>query len=538
MKRLATPYKRVEKFDDYDAIVIGSGIGGLGAAALLSRLAGQRVLVLERHYEPGGYTHTFRRPGYEWDVGVHYIGSVHHKTMLGKLLNLITDGSLQWEPMGEVYDRIVIGEDPYDLPAGRENLQDRLIEYFPDDAEAIKTYFRLIREAAAASGPYFLSKLLPPLVANALSQRLLEPFYQFSRRTTREVLEELTDNPRLIAVLTGQWGDYGLPPAESSFAMHAMLVTHYIHGAVYPVGGSRSIAESIVPIIEDAGGRVLVRAEVEEILVEEGRAKGVRMTDGRTIHATKVISSAGVFNTFNRLLPPAITKSQGLPDLQPIAPSAAHLCLYLGLKHTTEELELEKTNLWLYPDENIEERLQRAYSDSSGPDEALPLVYISFPSAKDPDFSRRFPGKSTIEMITVAPYSLFEKWKGTDWKKRGQDYEDYKEEMSQRLLEELYRRLPQLRGKIDHYELSTPLTTQHFMNYERGEIYGIDHSPARFEQEFLRPTTHIPGLYLTGQDIATCGVAGALVGGVITAGSILLRSPANWPRLLTFLLSR
>ena len=534
MKRLATPYKRVDDLEGYDAVVIGSGIGGLGAAALLSRLAGQRVLVLERHYEAGGYTHTFRRPGYEWDVGVHYVGSVHPRTLLGKFLALITDGSLKWEPMGEVYDRILIGDDHYDLPAGRKNLKAQLIEYFPDEAEAIDAYFGLLREAAAASGSYFLAKLLPPLLANALRGRLLEPFYKFSRRTTREVLEELTDNQRLIAVLTGQWGDYGLPPAQSSFAMHAMLVTHYIHGAVYPVGGSCRIAESIVPVIEAAGGRVLVRAEVEEILVEDGRATGVRMADGRTIRAPQVISSAGVFNTFQRLLSPEVAREYGLPgQLQPIQPSASHLCLYLGLEHTAEELGLQKTNLWIYPGEDIEARIQRAFADA---DEELPLVYVSFPSAKDPDFLRRFPGKATIEMITVAPFSWFEQWDTTDWKKRGDDYEAFKEEMTRRLLEVLYEHLPELRGKIAHYELSTPLTTRHFMNYEVGEIYGIDHSPARFEQEFLRPATPIAGLYLTGQDIATCGVAGALFGGVLTAGAVLLRRPAAWPRLLSFLM--
>lgn len=535
MKRLATPYKRANDLNGYDAIVIGSGIGGLGAAALLSRLSGQRVLVLERHYEAGGYTHTFRRPGYEWDVGVHYIGSVHPKTMLGKFLGLISDGSLQWEPMDEVYDRIIIGDNHYDLPAGRQNLKRQLTEYFPEETKAIEAYFRLIREAAAASGPYFLSKLLPPLLAQVLRPRLLEPFYRFSRRTTREVLEELTDNQRLIAVLTGQWGDYGLPPAESSFAMHAMLVTHYIHGAVYPVGGSRRIAEAIVPVIEASGGQVLVRAEVEEILVEAGRATGVRMTDGRTIHAPTVISSAGVFNTFERLLSPSLAQAHDLPArLQTIQPSAAHLCLYLGLEHTAEELGLEKTNLWIYPGDDIEARLHRAYED---PEQELPLIYISFPSAKDPDFTRRFPGKATIEMITVAPVSWFKKWRGTDWKNRGEGYEAFKESISRRLLEELYRQLPQLRGKVDHCELSTPLTTQHFMNYQDGEIYGIDHSPARFEQEFLRPRTPISGLYLTGQDIATCGIAGALFGGVLTAGSVLLHTPASWPRLLRFLSS-
>ncbi len=534
MSRIATPYKRSPNNEGYDAIVIGSGIGGLAAAALLSRLAGQRVLVLERHYTAGGYTHTFRRPDYEWDVGVHYIGSVHPKTLLGKFLGVITDSTLEWADMGPVYDRIIIGDDSFDLVRGREALKDQLKGYFPNESAAIDAYFSLIREVNEASGGYFLEKALPDLLSRLLGPRLTRSFFELAQRTTREVLEELTDDQQLIAVLTGQWGDYGLPPAESSFAMHAMLVNHYIHGAVYPVGGSARIAESIVPVIEEGGGKVLVRAEVEEVVVEDGRAVGVQMADGVIIRAPVVISGAGLFNTYQKLLPQEVSRSHGLErTLQKVQPSAAHLCLYIGLKHTAEELGLEKTNLWIYPDENVERNLNRIEEDREAP---LPLVYLSFPSAKDPDFSRRFPGRATIEAITVAPFQWFEKWEGTPWKKRGEDYEAFKEELSQRMLEALYEQVPQVRGKVDVYELSTPLTTQHFCAYERGEIYGLDHTPSRFRQRFLRPTTPVNGLYLTGQDIATCGVAGGLFGGVLAAAAVIQRSPTLLAKSASFLL--
>ena len=105
------PYRREPVADDYDAIVIGSGIGGLSAAALLARYGGKKVLVLERHYTPGGYTHAFRRPGYEWDVGVHYVGAMRPKTLLRALFDAIGDGAIEWADMGDVYDRIVIGGD-------------------------------------------------------------------------------------------------------------------------------------------------------------------------------------------------------------------------------------------------------------------------------------------------------------------------------------------------------------------------------------------------------------------------------------------
>ena len=104
--------------------------------------------------------------------------------------------------------------------------------------------------------------------------------------------------------------------------------------------------------------------------------------------------------------------------------------------------------------------------------------------------------------------------------KRGNDYEKLKETISKRLLEHLYKHLPHLRGKIDHYELSTPLSTKNFVNYKKGELYGIDHDPNRFNQSFLKPRTEIKNLFLTGQDIVTAGVGGALFAGLITASAV------------------
>ena len=148
------------------------------------------------------------------------------------------------------------------------------------------------------------------------------------------------------------------------------------------------------------------------------------------------------------------------------------------------------------------------------------MIYLSFPSAKDPDWINRYPGKSSIDIITLMPFEQFKKWEGTQWKKRGQEYEKMKEELTQRLLKELFKQIPQAKGKIDYSELSTPLTTQHFVNYQKGEVYGLNHNPSRFRQSFLKPKTPIKKLYLTGQDIVTAGVGGALFSGVLTSMSI------------------
>jgi all-trans-retinol 13,14-reductase len=519
-RQAAQPYKRHPITEDYDTIVIGSGIGGLTTAAMLAKHGGKRVLVLERHYTPGGYTHVFHRPGYEWDVGLHYVGGVEPGSPIRRIFDDIGEGRIAWADMGEVYDRVIIDGDAYDLPKGRRNLRAMLLERFPAEHEAIDAYFAAVRAAASASMPFQVAKTLPGPVAALAGPLLRRDFRRWADRTTREVLEELTDDQRLIAVLTAQLGDYGLPPGRSSFAMHALVASHYFRGGYYPVGGSAVIAEAIIPVIERAGGLVLINAEVDRIVVERGRAVGVRMAaDGAVIRAPIVISDAGVSNTFGRLVPAEDAERAGLrADLDRVAPSIGHLCLYLGFEQTAEELGLPRHNLWIYPGEDHDASFATGTAD---PDAPLPVAYVSFPSAKDPDFARRHPGRATVEVITAAPYAWFARWEGSRWKHRDPAYDALKEHLAGRMLEALYAQLPQLRGKIAFHEISTPLSTAHFAGYERGEMYGLEHSPERFAAGFLTPATPIPGLYLTGQDIVSCGVAGAMFGGVLTAATVL-----------------
>jgi all-trans-retinol 13,14-reductase len=523
MQRVGRPFRERDADAAYDAIVIGSGPGGLTTAALLARHAGKRVLVLERHYMPGGFTHVFRRGQYEWDVGLHYIGEVQtRRSMTRRLFDHITDGGLEWASMGEVYDRIVFGDETYDFAAGAEPFVDSLAGRFPGERAAIERYVRTIRAVGRKSGLYFAEKALPAPLAALAGPLLRWPFLRWARRTTAEVLAEITLDPRLRGVLAGQFGDYGLPPSQSSFAMHAILARHYLWGASYPVGGSSRIAATIAPLIEGAGGEILFNAEVAEILLEGGRAVGVRMADGAELRAPLVISDAGASNTFGRLLPTEAAEAHGLVQrLRALAPSAAHLCLYLGLAKTAAELDLPTNNFWIYPGYDHDANVAAFVDDPEAP---LPVVYVSFPSAKDPDFERRYPGRATIELITLAPWERFAAWAGERVRRRGGDYEQLKAELAERMLAELDRRLPQVRPAIDHQEVSTPLSTRHFANYDRGEIYGLAHTPERFAARWLRPRTPIRGLWLTGQDVATCGVAGAMAAGYLTASAMLGRN--------------
>jgi all-trans-retinol 13,14-reductase len=305
--------------------------------------------------------------------------------------------------------------------------------------------------------------------------------------------------------------------------MHAMVAKHYMKGGSYPIGGAGQICASMLPTIRKGGGEVYIRAGVEQILFKNNRAIGVKMEDEKEFFAPVIISGVGYFNTY-KMIPNWISqKIKWKKNNLKMKRSLSHMSLYIGLKGTTKNLGLKRANYWIYPDDYDHDLSMSKFLDNPEK-ESFALTYISFPSAKDPTWQERYPEKSTIEVITFAPYEWFNKWEQKEWKKRGEEYDNLKEKYSQRLLQQLYRVEPQLEGKIDHYELSTPLSTSHFVNYDKGEIYGLSHDPIRFKNKFLKPRTNLKNLFLTGQDIATAGVSGALVGGILTASTILNRN--------------
>jgi len=519
---IGLPYSRfTPDASAYDAIVIGSGMGGMGVAAILAK-AGKKVLLLEQHYVIGGFSHVFKRNGYEWDVGLHYVGDVHRTgTLPNRAFRYVSNGKLEWTSMGDVYDKAVFGDEIYDFVRGRQQLKARLQTYFPaaPDVEAIERYFQLLDDVHALHPGYFIEKALPPFVPAWIGRLLQKKLLKYADRTTLSVLQELTSNTRLIGVLTAQYGDYGLPPAQSSFYMHALVANHYIEGAAYPVGGSASLAATIVPVIEAHGGKVLFNARVASILVSGNTATGVQMADGTTLRAKAVISDTGIVNTFLKLLPPEVAQKHRLQDvLQPLAPATAHVGLYVGLRQSPEELGLPKNNYWVFPPNYDHDRSQANYGSADAP---LPVAYISFPSSKDPTWTTRYPGRSVIEVIGLLPYAWFAPWADKPWRNRGADYVALKERIADTLLEQLYHVEPQLKGKIDYHELSTPLSTRKFVGHETGAMYGLAHTPARFRQRCLRAHTPVRGLYLTGQDVTVASITGALLGGVVAASAVL-----------------
>ena len=242
------------------------------------------------------------------------------------------------------------------------------------------------------------------------------------------------------------------------------------------------------------------------------------MIDGRELRAPIVISDAGAANTYGQLLPRGdVPPARCATRCAASAPSIGYLCLYIGFEHTDEELGLDGHEPLDLPRRGSRRELRALRSPI--PRRRFRSCTCRFRRRRTRASSERYPGRATIDVIVPARYEWFAKWEGTRWMKRGDDYDALKERFTKRILDALYAKVPQLRGKIDVCELSTPVTTHHFAGHPRGELYGLDHTPARYRMRSTRTRPH--GAVLHGRRPRLGGVSGALLGGVLTAAAIL-----------------
>jgi phytoene dehydrogenase-like protein len=502
----------------YDLIVIGSGMGALSLASIMARARRWRVLVLERHHAIGGYTHTFKRQrSFQWDVGLHYVGQLG-KGEDGRLLfDYITDGALEWNKMPDPFDVFSYPDFSFREREGAANFKTDLIAMFPDENKAISQYFKDIKRAGAWNMTRVMAGVLPGAAGRAAKGVSLAD-RGFALTTTKEYTERNFKDPKLRALLLSQWGDYGLTPSECPFVMHALVVSHFMDGGYYPAGGSGRIADCVRPIVEDAGGRFITRCDVQEIIVRNGKAAGVkaRIKKGKEIEereffAPVIASNAGEYNTFTRLLPGEYA-DRHWSDPRDNGHFMSTACVYIGLKQSPEKLGLRGENYWFYGSYDHDANYWKNDVLNGKPLCAM----VTFPSMKDPDAEGH-----TADVLTFAPYACFKQWEDAPWRKRAPEYYEAKEKMADALLDFVESRMPGFKDLIAFREASTPLTNVHFCGHPQGGIYGMPATPARLRRQPVNARTPVKNLYLTGADAFMCGILPAAMGGVIAAGNIM-----------------
>ncbi|MGO8977334.1 MAG: FAD-dependent oxidoreductase [Steroidobacteraceae bacterium] len=506
----------------WDAIVIGSGIGGMSAAALLAKVGGMRVLVLEKQSERGGLTHVFRRDGASWDVGVHYLGNMQIGSDTRALFDFMSGGALEWNAMPDEFERFIYPGLDFAVPSDAGRYQDRLIERFPAEAASIRRYFADVNEVAEWNARRMIESIPPPAVPPAAQACPASP--KAATHTTGEYLDRHFRSAELKALLATQWGDYGLPPSESAFVLHAIVVRSYLRGGWFPKGGASRIARTFELAVEAAGGAITVCCEVTGILTEGTRVIGVKALDRRgaepietVFSAPIVISDAGAEVTYERLLPvdgEIGRRTAGLREvIDRLSGGLSAVTLYLRLNKPVAALGVKGENYWInttFEQDDIE--AQTAAVLAGKPKH----VYMSFPAMKSGD--DRF---STAEILALVEAKAFSAWRGTAHGMRGTDYLELKSRIAQGLLDLAETATPGLKAMVQYSELSTPLTVEDYTSHPGGAFYGLKGTPERFTSNALLAPPPISGLYLSGCDAWSLGVAGSLMGGVVAAGRAL-----------------
>lgn len=508
--------------DSFDAVVIGAGLGGLVAGGILAR-RGARVLVVDRHYVAGGNATIFKRRGYEFDVGLHYIGGCGPGGAVPRVLRAAGAEPVEFERLDpDAYDTLVFPDFTFRVPCGLEALRARLLEHFPDERRGIERYMSLIELLVMLqNGDRTLGDVLRMVPRAPLLLR-------WANSTYKAFLDSCTKNPRLQAVLAGQSGDYALPPSKSAALMGAGLVAHYVNGAYFPRGGGQVPSDRLAEAIERNGGKILLRTSARRIEIENGRVVGVEIENRhfgvRRVRAPVVISNADLKQTMDRLVGAMHLKPRTVERTRGFEMAPALGIVYLGLRRDLRAEKHPATNYWIHQSIDSE----AAYAEvASGVIPQRPFAFISIASLKDPTNSRLAPaGISNVQVMGLAPSSP-EVWGVTEAEvqsgaySKSAEYARRKHLFSEALIESARRVFPNIRDEIAHCEVATPLTHRRYTSATGGTSYGIAATPAQLLWKRPSAKTEIEGLFLCG---ASCrpghGIVSSMLSGAVAASAV------------------
>lgn len=507
---------------DWDAIVVGSGIGGMTAAAYLAT-NGVRTLVLEQYDTVGGYSQVFRRKRkFEFDVGVHYVGDCGPGGWVPTVLRgLGLEDRVEFRQLDpDGFTTIVFPGLEFRVPAGWDNYRERMLETFPNEERRLRFCLGVLERMGREvdrEGAWRVTRLpLRAPVGGTLGMMPLAWWFDVCG------LSELAR-----AVICGEWGDYAAPPSKTPLVAHAYFMYQYIKsGGWYPKGGGQVIPAHLLDVIRSHGGAVRTQARVERILVEGGRAVGVRLETGETLRAPVVVSNADVKRTYLELVGREHLRRRTVRRIERYRMAFPLTPVYLGLDVDVGEI-MGATQYWAHKTTDIEGRYRHLAEGRMDPD--FPL-YITSTTLKDPDNPHVAPpGCSAVLLMAVMP-SQHEFWRVGEGPAAGEkygkkpEYRAVKEQFADALIERAAELIPGLEEHIVWREAGTPITNERYTLASDGACYGLEATIDQFGP--LRPSakSKIGGLYLTGADtLWGPGIANTMFGGVGTASTILGR---------------
>lgn len=458
---------------DRDVIVIGSGLGGLSAAALLAR-AGLRVSVVERNEHPGGYAQAFRRGPYIFDPAIHFtMDAGPHGFAPSMLAHLGVADRVTFTPTEHTYSARFPGV-TIDAVPGRGAFLQAHQELFPRDADGLARLFDMRRSmfAQLAALP---QKVGPRGLEDAVSAAPLVFKYRMS--TLEDVLAEFLTDPRCRAAIGSIWPYVGSPPSRMSFLLFNQMLETLHTGTYYALGSFQTLADALAAAVSENGGEVLLGSEVTKIVVDDGRAAGVRTADGRVLSARAVISNADAYQTFGELLGWELIPDRLRQRLVrgALAPSA--FALYGVLHADPAGLGLGHENFVFNSWDHDETWADIQQSRPGG-------IWLSVPTIVDPSLAP--PGTHLAIVTSLAPARADGSWR------------DARDSYAAALLAATDRGIPGVRDVFETVEVATPDTLYHYTRNRGGAAYGWENIPAQTASKRLAHRTPVDGLFLSG----------------------------------------
>lgn len=502
---------------DYDAIVIGSGAGGLAAAVALAN-GGKRVAVFEQHYLPGGYSQSFQLSGYRFSPGVHYVGQLGPGQRLRQIYEGlgVADDLIFFELNPDGYDHVCIGDERFDIPKGADRFRARLKERFPQETKGIDGYFDLVQELAAELGWAH-----PP---NSLGEAIQLPLrmhttLRWGTRSLSHILDRFTNEPMLRSILSIQAGDHGMAPSRAPMAVHAGLQSYYFDGACYPRGGGHAIADAMIHRLYKQGGELHLRRDVARIRVVDGKVAGIRLANGEEVSAPIVVSNADPGVTWGRLLEPEHVPRRLRHRVQHLRYSVSTLSLFLAVDMDLRAAGLDSGNIWYSRTNDIDACYEVAQRSDLSDLEAIPGLFFNVTTLKDPTLRR--DGIHTVEVMALASPDAFARWRDSNPTSRPEDYEAMKGYLADKMLDEVDRIVPGLRQRIVFQTLGTPLTNMHYLRATGGAIYGTENALRNLGPFSFPIQSVIPGLFQCGASTLSPGIHGVTTSGLAAACAAL-----------------
>ena len=472
--------------------------------------AGQKVLVCEQHYAPGGWTQSFVLDGYRFSPGVHYIGGLSPEGYLNQIYRgLGVSRDLEFIELNpNNFDHIFIGDEQFDIPKGKEKYIERLIARFPEEASGIRKLFQKIDD---------IGSLMSSLPLGNFPLKKLRSI-KWLWKSGGALINKYVNDPILRAILKSQAGDHGVPPSKVSALVQIGIMRHYFNGGFYPRGGAYILPRAFIRTLKGAGGQIRLSTPVKRIIVENGVAIGVEIGDGEKLFAKNIISNADPETTFIKLIGKEHLSNKLNKKLSKVRYSTSCLSLFLAVDLDLKSMGYDSGNYWYYNHSDLDKIYslgQTDYAIHNSP----PAMFMTITTLKDP--SKMKKGVHTIEAFCFANYEPFKKWEGEPQGERSKGYNTLKNEIMERMLNYLEKRVPGIKDSVVFKDMATPLTNAHFINSHDGNIYGTDKITKQIGPFGFNTKTEIKNLYLCGASTLSHGVAGVTGTGLRAATTIL-----------------